>query len=500
MKTNCSMTKHHTFLKFVAILNLLTMIISLFSLVPVYADAEEGETSADFIMTGEYLNVTAADVIEKGTFAYDESQFIRGPVLVAPNTDGTPMYVGQFFNHSGKGDSYTFTVDFGNHQVDRLGFLYGGGGCTMTLEVYNGDTLVGSQSAGASGFINGESYNNAPECILTFNTFLTGFCTLTIVNAENNAAWPGTDYGYFVFYQEGAEKGGYRKQQLALEKENDKINNTWEDVNFEPSCTFEVKGRETVVGAADILKQEDSVYRKPTMFDAAGHDVASNTAEDEAYDGKFFIHAGMGDRFFFCLDLGNYEAEAMGFLQYGASLTPTVFELYADGKLLGTGSANGGNGWELEDYMDATYNEIIFPEKLHGVVEIEIRIISSSPSWPANNIGYFTFYSNKNQNDVGDTSPESDSDTEPTTEVTTDSATELITGVETDPVTHPDEETQADTNTLIPEDSATASDTSEGETASGCRGTIAGAGGMITLFVSVLAALTLRRKKESYDA
>lgn len=52
----------------------------------------------------------------------------------------------------------------------------------------------------------------------------------------------------------------------------------------------------------------------------------------------------------------------------------------------------------------------------------------------------------------------------------------------------------------IPVDSATASDTSEGETASGCRGTIAGAGGMITLFVSVLAALTLRRKKESYDA
>ena len=213
------------------------------------------------------------------------------------------------------------------------------------------------------------------------------------------------------------------------------------------------------------------MYRKPTMFDAAGHDVASNTAEDEAYDGKFFIHAGMGDRFFFCLDLGNYEAEAMGFLQYGASLTPTVFELYADGKLLGTGSANGGNGWELEDYMDATYNEIIFPERLHGVVEIEIRIISSSPSWPANNIGYFTFYSNENQNDVGDTSPESDSVTEPTTEVTT-----------------------------IPVDSVTASDTSEGETASGCRGTIAGAGGMITLFVSVLAALTLRRKKESYDA
>lgn len=500
MKTNCSMIKHHTFLKVVAAINLLAVIILLFTLVPVYADAEADQTSANFVMTGEYLNITAADVIEKGTFAYDESQFIRGPVLVAPNADGTPMYVGQFFNHSGKGDSYTFTVDFGNHQVDRLGFLYGGGGCTMTLEVYNGDTLVGSQSAGASGYINGESYRNAPECIISFSTPLTGFCTLTIVNAENNTAWPGTDYGYFVFYQEGAKVGGYREQQLALEKENDKINNTWDDVNFEPSWTFEVEGRETVIGASDILQQEDSVYRKPTMFNAAGHDVASNTAEDKAYDGKFFIHAGMGDRFFFCLDLDNYEAEAMGFLQYGASSTPTVFELYADGKLLGTGSANGGNGWELEDYMDATYNEIIFPERLHGVVEIEIRIVFSSPSWPANNIGYFTFYSKEIQDGESDTSSESDSNTEQTTEVITDSVTEPITGAETDPVTNPDEETQVDTNTPTSEESVTASDTSEGETASGCRGAIAGSAGMITLCGSVLATLILRRKKEFYDA
>ena len=72
--------------------------------------------------------------------------------------------------------------------------------------------------------------------------------------------------------------------------------------------------------------------------------------------------------------------------------------------------------------------------------------------------------------------------------------------METDPVTHPDEETQVDTNTLTPVESATASDTSEDETASGCRGTIAGAVGMLILLVSVLAALTLQRKKESYDA
>jgi hypothetical protein len=106
----------------------------------------------------------------------------------------------------------------------------------------------------------------------------------------------------------------------------------------------------------------------------------------------FFIHGGAGDEFTFTVDFGEKSVDAMSYMSYGLAAESTDFDLFINDELQGSGEGLGGNGWELEDYNNANYDEFKFAKPVTGLCTVKIQITSSSPAWPANNIGMFTFY------------------------------------------------------------------------------------------------------------
>lgn len=83
------------------------------------------DAAPDFTMSDSELNVPASALLAiDGCFSYDPTQFTRGGTLISCNdAPGIPDEAkGQILLNGGRGDAYTFTVDFGAHAVDSLGF------------------------------------------------------------------------------------------------------------------------------------------------------------------------------------------------------------------------------------------------------------------------------------------------------------------------------------------------------------------------------------------
>ncbi len=169
--------------------------------------AADAASTADFTMTDSELNIPASALLAiDGCFTYDSTQYERNAAIVigSNNSTETPEQIrGQILLHGGKGDSYTFTVDFGNHTVDAFGFYsYGfdtAKDSRVSLEIDG--NLIGEENApGGNGWLDNDSalwfYN---EIALTEP--ISGLHTIRITVTDSAPTWPANAVGNFLFME-----------------------------------------------------------------------------------------------------------------------------------------------------------------------------------------------------------------------------------------------------------------------------------------------------------
>ena len=163
------------------------------------------EETADFTMTEESLNIPGLDLLLiDGCFTYDPDPavYTRGPVVVGANdmANVPDEAFGQILLHGGKGDTYTFTVDFGEFSVDTFGFYSYG----AALE----DTVVGlsldGEQIGSAVATAGNGWADADPSVWNYNEIefeeaYSGVHTVTIQVLESAPAWPANVFGNFLF-------------------------------------------------------------------------------------------------------------------------------------------------------------------------------------------------------------------------------------------------------------------------------------------------------------
>ena len=159
----------------------------------------------------------------------------------------------------------------------------------------------------------------------------------------------------------------------------------------------------------------------------------------EEVRGHILLHGGRGDAYTFTVDFGTYSVDSFGFYSYGSAFEDTVVGLEIDGQSQGSATAYAGNGWADADPSVWFYNEIVFPTTYNGVHTVTIRILESAPAWPANVIGNFYFYAQREAAEETDFTPipDTEDETKPTTEPATAPSTEPVTEPATQEVTEP---------------------------------------------------------------
>ena len=80
----------------------------------------------------------------------------------------------------------------------------------------------------------------------------------------------------------------------------------------------------------------------------------------------------------------------MSFSDYGLA-AKTVFEMYIDGELIGTGEAVGANGWADNDMSVWNTSTIEFGKTITGIHTVEFKVIESAAGWPYNVFCNFVF-------------------------------------------------------------------------------------------------------------
>ena len=171
--------------------------------------------------------------------------------------------------------------------------------------------------------------------------------------------------------------------------------------------------------ASEILAIEGAFEYDTSKYTRGGTIIDSNKTESEEYNGQFFFHEGAGDKFTFTVDFGDFKADKFSYMHYGGAAEPTEFDVYANGVKLGSGASTGGTSWvDLWDgYNSAMQDSFAIDPPLSGLQTIVIELTSSSPAWPANNIGFFEFF------DTAAYDPSQPVDAEPDFVMTGDSLT-----------------------------------------------------------------------------
>ena len=331
---------------------LLSIVISVAMLLTLFASFNAFADGATFTMTDTILELSASEILEKGTVTRDASKFNADGHELAPSSDG------KVFWHSGNGDTFTFTVDFGVFQVDLFTFNYGGP--VMTLKLYADGELVGEGTT----LDTGRDVENH-LCKIALSKTLTGVKTIKAEVVSDTTIWPGTDYGYFTF----------RNSLLVMDAE------TW------------------VITARDILTV-GSVAGDPAKFDRAPREV---TASDDRY---YFWHSGNGDVYTFDVDFDEYQVNGFSVNYGGPAMTLKVF---ADGNLIGEAAME-----ECGRDVDNHVVNIDFADKLTGKHTIKLEVVSDTVVWPGTDFGRVTFNGKIETAPV--TEPTTASVTEPTTE------------------------------------------------------------------------------------
>lgn len=162
------------------------------------------EDTVDFIMTSDSLNISARKILNlQNAVSRDQEQFDSDGHDIGVNTAPEQLeYDGQFFIHSGKGDTFTFTVDFGEHTVDSMSFMdYGIGSIPTAFAVYADGVCLGEGLAyGGNGWeLSDYAYANYDEIL--FDRILTGVVEVSIVIVDSEPVWPANNIGVFTFYE-----------------------------------------------------------------------------------------------------------------------------------------------------------------------------------------------------------------------------------------------------------------------------------------------------------
>ena len=280
-----------------------------------------------FIMDNATFNTSAKDIILMSDFGEDPAKFNREGHTVCASDDG------QLFWHSGNGDSFTFTVDFGAYDVDKMSYTTNS---AMTLNVYANGEHIGEGISSGSG-----------TCKFDLNKKLTGVKTIKIEVIHERNVWPGPDYGNITFFS--SEKHYF----------------TMTDATFN-------------ILAKDILTH--GVHTS----DSSKFDRRPYGGVEVSPDGQIFWHSGNGDTFEFNVDFGSKEVDKMSFNYGGPAMTLNV---YVDGVLTAQGVAP-----ESSRDVNANKCEITFDEALTGKHTIKYEVVSDTVVWPGTDYGMFAFY------------------------------------------------------------------------------------------------------------
>ncbi len=379
---------------------LLIMALSLGAAILCCAD----NSNPDFIMEGDELNIKASDILAvEGSFTYDESQFQRGAILIDSNLSDDPDVNGQIFLHGGKGDTFTFTVDFGKQKVNSMSYSgYGLASAPTVIALYDGDKQLGTGTInGGNGWIDNDKagwQNGTMELSET----LSGVKTLTLKVIDSAPAWPADAFGNIVFHYSGNE-----------------------------GPDFVLEGDGYIIKGKDLLELNGCFSDKERTYNADGHGIAAtpyNPEASEAVNGAMIHNSGKGDTFTFTADFGETPYEKIDVSSYGICEN-SVLEFIIDGESCGIVFATGDNGWADYD-MNVWNHDVLTLEKgLTGIHTVTIKVVESQDSWPAAVFGNFCFMYGEQQ-----TVPDTDTDTDADTDIDTESQSEPQTEPE-NPVT-----------------------------------------------------------------
>ena len=461
---------------FICTLAVLLSACSLFSLIAITVSAEDSDSQADFTMTEPVYNVSGAALLAiDGCFTYDPEQYQRGAILIATNdmAEVPEEARGQMLLHGGRGDAYTFTMDFGDYKVNRFGFSSYG----LAID----DTVVGveidGQLLGNTVARAGNGWADADPSVWHYNEIVfeeayTGLHTVTIRILDSAPAWPANGMGNFMF--------------LAADDAE-------EETKPENTVDFTMDSPRFNVSGAALLAIDGCFTYDPEQYQRGAILIATNDMAEvpEEGRGQILLHGGRGDAYTFTIDFGTYHVDRLGFSSFGLAPEDTVVGLEIDGKLIGSSIALAGNGWADADPSVWYYNEIVFDEAYTGLHTVTIRILESAPAWPANGMGNFLFLEQKAPEET--TVPEKDPETQPEP----DTDTEPVTDPETEPATQPTETesaTVADTNVDdVTSESETNADTVANQ--GGCGSTVIGIAATMVL-LSGMAMIVLKKRDE----
>lgn len=160
-----------------------------------------------FTMTEDSLLLSANKILgTRGAITRDPELFVTDHAIGTNSAPEQPEYDGNFFIHSGAGDTFTFYVDLGEKIVDSMSYMdYGLGGIPSIFEIYADDELIGEGEAlGGNGWELSD-YEVANYNEVYFNKEITGLVKITIVIVESDAAWPANNIGMYTLYEKMGE-------------------------------------------------------------------------------------------------------------------------------------------------------------------------------------------------------------------------------------------------------------------------------------------------------
>ena len=168
-----------------------------------YNSEQTVDNEPDFVMTEDFLVINAKKVLfKRDAITRDSEQFTTDHAIGVNSAPEQPEYDGMFFIHTGAGDTFTFTVDFGEKVVDTFSYMaYGQAGDSTDFDLYINDELQGSgEGNGGNGWeLTDYAFANYDEFKL--NKPVTGLCTVKIVLTASNPSWPANSLGMYTFYE-----------------------------------------------------------------------------------------------------------------------------------------------------------------------------------------------------------------------------------------------------------------------------------------------------------
>ncbi len=388
------------------------------------AMAADAANAADFTMTDSTLRIKGSQLLAiDGCFAYDAAQYERNPAALIGTNDDPAIAEdirGAILLHGGKGDSYTFTVDFGTYAVDRMTFnSYGLASKSNVIEVLiDGVSQGEAEGPGGNGWADADS-SVWHLCTVPFAAPVSGMHTVTVRVTDSAPAWPANAYGNFTFVG--------KKDASTVD--------------------FTMTDSELNIPASALLAIEGCFAYDATQYERnAGALIGSNDdpAIPEAIRGQMLLHGGKGDSYTFTVDFGDRSVDAFGFYSYGAAIKDSRVGLELDGTFIADENAPGGNGWADADSSVWFYNEIPLPEPVSGKHTVRIIVTDSAPAWPANAVGNFLFLEAEAPEE-SDTFRPVEYETVPETEPTVETETVPETAPETVSETVPEADTETET-------------------------------------------------------